>query len=152
MGCTFRSQNLLISRLSMRYSVVEDERGQRIWSDSSGDCDGGGTKIKDDRDPGNPDETLRRETAAMDVPVKYCKTCLIYRPPRSSHCRMVTSYSLRPCVVTLISYPKCDNCVDSCDHHCQWLNNCVGRRNYTSFIVFLVSGVRLSTLISSQTV
>ncbi|PPQ91424.1 hypothetical protein CVT25_014312 [Psilocybe cyanescens] len=55
------------------------------------------------------------------VRVKYCPTCKIYRPPRSSHCKM------------------CDNCVDGCDHHCQWVNNCVGRRNYTTFFALLVA-------------
>lgn len=59
----------------------------------------------------------------VTVRVKYCQTCKIYRPPRSSHCRM------------------CDNCVDGCDHHCQWVNNCVGRRNYSSFIIFLSSAI-----------
>ncbi|TFK54753.1 hypothetical protein OE88DRAFT_1653233 [Heliocybe sulcata] len=63
------------------------------------------------------------------VRVKYCPTCKIYRPPRSSHCKM------------------CDNCVDGCDHHCQWVNNCVGRRNYTFFFIFLTSGVTTLVLV-----
>ena len=58
-------------------------------------------------------------TAAMDVPVKYCKTCNIWRPPRCYHCRV------------------CDNCVETLDHHCVWLNNCVGRRNYRYFFSFV---------------
>ncbi len=24
----------------------------------------------------------------------------------------------------------CDKCVDDYDHHCLWLNNCVGKKNY----------------------
>src|SRR4051812_1791138 len=61
------------------------------------------------------------DTAAMDVPVKYCKTCSIWRPPRCYHCRV------------------CDNCVETQDHHCVWLNNCVGRRNYRYFFTFVTT-------------
>jgi palmitoyltransferase ZDHHC9/14/18 len=61
------------------------------------------------------------DTAAMDVPVKYCKTCDIWRPPRCYHCRV------------------CDNCVETLDHHCVWLNNCVGRRNYRYFFTFVAT-------------
>lgn len=53
------------------------------------------------------------------VKVKWCETCGTYRPPRSSHCRV------------------CDNCVENIDHHCTYLNTCIGRRNYVSFMVFL---------------
>lgn len=66
------------------------------------------------------------EVAAMDVPVKYCKTCNIWRPPRCYHCRV------------------CNNCVETLDHHCVWLNNCVGRRNYRYFITFVAAVTILS--------
>ncbi|PGH26729.1 hypothetical protein AJ80_01675 [Polytolypa hystricis UAMH7299] len=65
------------------------------------------------------------DVAAMDVPVKYCKTCSIWRPPRCYHCRV------------------CDNCVETLDHHCVWLNNCVGRRNYRYFFGFVSSATIL---------
>ncbi|TFK92293.1 hypothetical protein K466DRAFT_595340 [Polyporus arcularius HHB13444] len=67
------------------------------------------------------------------VRTKFCPTCMTYRPPRSSHCKM------------------CDNCVDGCDHHCQWVNNCVGRRNYTVFFTFLFSGVMTLILVICTT-
>lgn len=62
----------------------------------------------------------------MEVPVKYCKSCNIWRPPRAHHCRV------------------CDSCVETQDHHCVWLNNCVGRRNYRYFFTFVTSGTLIS--------
>lgn len=52
--------------------------------------------------------------------VKLCPTCHFFRGIGVSHCK------------------KCDNCIESFDHHCPWLGNCVGKNNYRYFLIFLV--------------
>ncbi len=37
--------------------------------------------------------------------------------------------------------PSCDNCVENIDHHCTYLNTCIGRRNYVPFLVFLSASI-----------
>lgn len=65
------------------------------------------------------------------VNVKYCSTCHIWRVPRLSHCSI------------------CGTCVLSHDHHCIFLNNCVGVRNYRHFLWFLLTVTILSVYLAA---
>ncbi|KAI8366111.1 DHHC palmitoyltransferase-domain-containing protein [Radiomyces spectabilis] len=50
---------------------------------------------------------------------RFCKSCNIHKPPRAHHCRY------------------CRRCVLKMDHHCPWINNCVGYANYGHFMRFV---------------
>ena len=67
--------------------------------------------------------------------IKFCKTCVVFRPPRSSHC------------------PCCNNCIVRFDHHCPWLGTCVGRRNYHYYYGYILnlSLLIITVVISSFT-
>ncbi|XP_048673893.2 palmitoyltransferase ZDHHC23 isoform X1 [Caretta caretta] len=49
----------------------------------------------------------------------WCTKCQLIRPPRAGHCRL------------------CGICVRRLDHHCVWINSCVGERNHRAFILVL---------------
>ncbi|KAJ4979411.1 hypothetical protein NE237_010191 [Protea cynaroides] len=85
------------------------------------------------RDPGSippsfvPDiedaQTPIHEIKRKGGDLRYCQKCSLFKPPRAHHCRV------------------CRRCVLRMDHHCIWINNCVGHANYKVFLVFVTYAV-----------
>ncbi len=63
----------------------------------------------------------------------FCTICLLRKPLRSKHCRI------------------CNRCIAKHDHHCPWIDNCVGianHRNFMSYILALFAGIVLYLILS----
>lgn len=60
------------------------------------------------------------EMLIMNEPTALCPHCQVKRTARSRHCQ------------------QCNRCVDRFDHHCPWINNCVGSNNYRIFYLFVM--------------
>ncbi|KAL4707614.1 hypothetical protein ACJJTC_014719 [Scirpophaga incertulas] len=66
--------------------------------------------------------------------LQFCTICNGYKAPRSHHCK------------------KCGRCVMKMDHHCPWINCCVGHKNhwyFTKFLFFAVVGCFYASVVSS---
>lgn len=50
-----------------------------------------------------------------------CPECEVIRTARSRHCNI------------------CNRCVERFDHHCPWINNCVGTRNHGGFYLYVLA-------------
>ncbi|KAM6151222.1 palmitoyltransferase ZDHHC15 isoform 1-T1 [Rhynchocyon petersi] len=55
--------------------------------------------------------------------VRFCERCHLIKPDRCHHCSV------------------CAMCVLKMDHHCPWVNNCIGFSNYKFFLQFLAYSV-----------
>lgn len=64
------------------------------------------------------DESMQRISNEYKVELKRCPQCYVVRPPRVHHCSV------------------CKGCVMKMDHHCPWINNCIGQFTQKFFILF----------------
>lgn len=74
------------------------------------------------KDPGylkRPKDIDFMEMMKVFDPVLLCADCEVVRTDRSRHCSI------------------CNKCVERFDHHCPWVNNCVGLDNHGVFMCFL---------------
>ncbi|GFF85047.1 palmitoyltransferase akr1 [Aspergillus udagawae] len=50
----------------------------------------------------------------------FCVFCMVRKPLRSKHCK------------------RCSRCVAKHDHHCPWIDNCVGANNLRHFVLYII--------------
>ena len=61
------------------------------------------------------------QTPLVESDLIICQFCSKTQSKSSKHCR------------------RCDKCVPGFDHHCLWLNTCIGTRNYFSFFTSVLA-------------
>ncbi|XP_028405948.1 palmitoyltransferase ZDHHC6-like isoform X2 [Dendronephthya gigantea] len=96
--------------------------------------------------PGYVPPKWKPDNAEHEKLMQFCQICEGYKAPRSHHCRQcnrfVCSYTcdkLRTTRTKLWTiFCSCfTRCVMKMDHHCPWINHCVGHKNHKRFTLFL---------------
>ena len=68
------------------------------------------------------DKTLKFTKLLEEVLLRdLCEICKLFKTPRAKHCDV------------------CGRCIDRYDHHCTWINMCLGRGNFKRFWGFVIA-------------
>jgi len=87
--------------------------------------------------------------------LQFCTICDGYKAPRVHHCHKCNNLKHFKLSLSVFICSKIFNignrCVLKMDHHCPWLNTCVGHANHPSFVIFIfvsiVASIQSSTLL-----
>uniref|UniRef100_A0A8C5RYJ5 Palmitoyltransferase n=1 Tax=Laticauda laticaudata TaxID=8630 RepID=A0A8C5RYJ5_LATLA len=81
----------------------------------------------DEKDSMTGEEKAKMFSQAPNVRLRRCGYCMVKQPLRAKHCQ------------------ACQQCVRRYDHHCPWIENCIGERNHPLFVLYL--GLQLAVLL-----
>ena len=77
-------------------------------------------------DPGVSGVVISDHISDPKIVKSSCRVCVTRQPMRTKHCN------------------NCNRCIYTFDHHCWWINNCVGGKNKPAFMLFLLTQAMLS--------
>lgn len=89
---------------------------------------------------------LLLDPADVELRKLKCTSTAVPEFDRSKHAHVIENGRCHLCNIKT-SGPRtkhcsvCNKCVGRFDHHCKWLNHCIGGRNYVPFLVCVVSAV-----------
>ncbi|KAF9178770.1 palmitoyltransferase for Vac8p [Haplosporangium sp. Z 767] len=109
-------------------SAASERKEGRTGNSSLVGNDSGHTsfRIDMDHDAGAGQESVQQQPIATlsiskrDGGPRWCDICKIVKPDRCHHCS------------------ECDTCVLRMDHHCPWVNGCIGYDNHKFFYLFIL--------------
>ncbi|KAI9590826.1 DHHC palmitoyltransferase-domain-containing protein [Syncephalis fuscata] len=73
-------------------------------------------------------------TVKEDGQRRFCRKCKVEKPDRTHHCSV------------------CGECILKMDHHCPWVNNCVGHHNQKFFYLFVFWGAIYTSFVGLATI